>query len=294
MTAALADATGLSPEEVERQFNPRVAVPDFERHIAEHQRKSAAARARLEGALDLRYGPGPKETLDVFPASGATGPAPVLLYLHGGYWRGLDKADFSHLAGPLVGAGATAVVVNYDLCPDVTVPDIVAEARRAIAWTHANIAGHGGDPARLHVCGSSAGAHLCAMALARDWAADGLPDDLIAGATLITGIYDVSPVLGISVNEEIRMTEDMVAPMSPMRLPPRRALPVLIAVGGAETPRWIAQSRAYADECRRHGLDPDYLELPGENHFSVTATLADPAKPLLPAVLRQMGLAKAG
>jgi len=278
---------GMPAAEIERQFNPRAAVPDHAHYIEERTRRSAETRRSLRCVLDLRYGPGPMETLDVFP--GAPG-GPVQLYVHGGYWRANSKSDASIVAEPLVAKGATAVLIDYDLCPSVTVTEIVRETIRAIAWTHRNIRAHGGDPDRLFISGNSAGAHLCAMALAHDWAADDLPADVIKGAAPVTGIYDLTPVPLISVNEQIRLKPEEAGALSPMRLPPRRPLPLLVAVGGAETPEWIRQSRDYAAMCRERGVPAEYLECPGENHFTMTNVLGDPDHMLTKAILRQMGL----
>lgn len=280
---------GLSAEELERQFNPRVAVPDHAEKIGTRAEASADVRRRLACDLDVRFGPGEKETLDVFPAADAG--APVQLYFHGGYWRANDKSDMSFMAEPLVAAGACTVLANYDLCPTVTLDEIVAEARRAVAWTYRHIDGYGGDHERLFVSGSSAGAHLAAMVLAHDWDSDGLPADLVKGAVLITGVYDVEPVRHISVNEQIRLDAEAAHRNSPVHLPPRRALPLVVAVGGAETEQWIGMSRAYAALCREAGIDCDYLEVPGEDHFTMSGLLGDPQGPLVQAMLRQMGLA---
>jgi arylformamidase len=278
---------GMSAAELERQFNPRAAVPDHARYIEERTRRSAETRKKLRCLLDLRYGPGPLETLDVFP--GAPG-GPVQLYIHGGYWRANSKSDASVIAEPLVAKGATAVLIDYDLCPNATVAEIVREAIRAIAWTWRNIRSYGGDPDRLFISGNSAGAHLCAMALAHDWTAEGLPAEAIKGAAPVTGIYDLEPVPLISVNEQIRLKPEEARGLSPIRLPPRRPLPLLVAVGGAETPEWIRQSKDYAAMCRANGVPADYLECPGENHFTMTNVLGDPDHMLTRAILRQMGL----
>lgn len=284
------DLRGYTPEEFERQFNPRVAVPDHQPKIDARVAMSKAARERLSGEYDVRYGPGAKETLDIFPAPGTTS-APVQLYIHGGYWRAQDKSDVTFLAEPLTAAGACTVIMNYDLCPTVTVPEIVAETVRAIAWTYANIGRHGGDPERIFISGNSAGAHLGAMALAHEWTADGLPEDIVKGAVLLTGVYDPEPVLGLSVNDQIRLTPEQIPLIDPRRHLPRRALPLTIAVGGAETESWIKQSRDYHTLCVERGIAADYLEMPGEDHFTMTGVMGEPEKPALQAIFRQMGLA---
>ena len=207
----------LSPEALELEFNPRATAKNLEERIAAGAAASAAARARLDCVLDVRYGPGEKETLDIFPA--ADPGAPVLLFIHGGYWRAMDKSDYSFIADVFQPAGATTVVINYDLCPAVTLDTIVEQSNRSIAWTWRNVAGYGGDPDRLYVSGNSAGGHLTAMALAHDWTADGLPADVIEGAAPITGVFDCEPVLDITVNEEVRLDPEAARRLSPLRKP---------------------------------------------------------------------------
>ena len=282
------DRRGYSVEDFEGQYNPRRAVPDHQGKIDARVIASAEARCRIEGVYDLRYGPGPKETLDVFPAE--ADDAPVQFYIHGGYWRAQDKSDVSFFAEPFTEAGACVVIINYDLCPDVSLPEIMEETVRALTWTRGNIAEWGGDPDNFFISGNSAGAHLGAMMLARDWTADGLPGDLIKGAALLTGVYDPEPVLGISVNEVIGLTPEMLSSVSPIQNLPRRDLPLLVPVGGGETTEWIKQTRVYVDLCKANGIDAEYMEVPGADHFDMTAAMGDADGPVLPAILAQMGL----
>lgn len=282
------DRRGYSIEDFERQYNPRQAVPDHQGKIDSRVTASAEARCRIEGVYDLRYGPGAKEVLDVFPAE-ADG-APVQFYIHGGYWRAQDKSDVSFFAEPFTAAGACVVIINYDLCPDVTLPEIIAEVVRALIWTHGNIAEWGGDAEAIYISGNSAGAHLGAMMLAHDWEGEGLPADLIKGAALLTGVYDPEPVLGISVNEVIGLTAEMLDIVSPLCHPPRRDLLLLVPVGGGETAEWIKQTRTYVDLCRENGIGAEYMEVPGADHFDMTAAMGDEDGPVLPAILAQMGL----
>ena len=276
--------------ERERQYNPRVAVPDHEAKIAGRASDSRGTRARFACEPDIRFGPGPKETLDIFPAS-APG-APVQVYFHGGYWRGGDKADIAFVAEPFLGAGACVVLPNYDLCPDVTLAELLAQTRRAIAWTHANVGQFNGDAGRIFLSGSSAGGHITAMAMAHDWAAEGMPPGLIKGAAPITGVHDVEPVPHISVNDDIRLAPGDVAAVNPMANPPQGDHPVIVAVGGAETESWIAMSRDYAALCREAGLAVTYLEPEGKDHFTITASMGEAESPLARAMLAQMGLGR--
>ena len=282
----------LSPEALELEFNPRAVARNLDERLAASAAASAETRARLDCVLDVRYGPGAKETLDIFPAadSGTGRGAPVHLFIHGGYWRAMDKSDYSFIADAFQPAGATTVVINYDLCPTVTLDTIVEQSNRSIAWTFRNIADYGGDPERLYVSGNSAGGHLTAMALAHDWEAEGLPADIIKGAAPITGVMDCEPVLDITVNEEVRLEPEAARRLSPLRNPPRRALPLLVAVGGAEPRLWIKMSEDYAALCRGRGIECEYLEMPGQDHFDISRAVGDPESPLARAMLRMMGL----
>ena len=278
----------LSHEALELEFNPRATAKNLDERLAASAAASAETRARSDCVLDVRYGPGENETLDIFPA--ADPGAPVHLFIHGGYWRAMDKSDYSFIADAFQPAGATTVVINYDLCPSVTLDTIVEQSNRSIAWTYRNVARYGGDPDRLYVSGNSAGGHLTAMALAHDWTADGLPAGIIKGAVPVTGVMDCEPVLDITVNEEVRLEPEAARRLSPLRNPPRQSVPLLVAVGGAEPPLWIKMSEDYATLCRARGIECEYMVMPGQDHFDVSRAIGDPDSPLAQAMLRMMGL----
>ena len=280
--------TPLSDAEINRQFMPRLAVPDHETWLAAHAELSETARRTLPCHLDIAYGDTPLQSLDIFP-TGVRAPAPVQVFFHGGYWRALDKSTYSFMAFSMAPAGI--VLVNYDLCPAVTLDDIVRQTVASVAWVYRNGAAHGCDPERLYVSGNSAGAHLAAMALAQDWRARGLPADLIKGACCINGIYDLAPVLRIDANAEIRLKPEMVARNSPLSLPLPAKPPVIVAVGAEETPLWIKQSTDYAAMLRTQGVATELMIIPGAHHFSITRSLAAPAGVLPRAIRRQMGSA---
>lgn len=279
---------GFARGELERHFDPRTAAPDHDEWRRRRQEASARVRAALRSWLDLPYGNSPRQAIDVFPAPREDGP--VLLYFHGGYWRGGSKEENAFFAEPFTRSGATVAIAGYDLCPQVTVTEIVRQARAAIAWVYRNIGRYGGAADKLHLCGVSAGAHLVAMALAHDWKEEGLPADAIKGATLVSGVYDLDAVLHLKVNEEIRLTPAMAKENSPFLHPPRLRVPIVIAVGGDEPPGWKAMSREYCELCRERGLECEFIEAPATHHFSLPHSLADPESPLARAVLRQMAL----
>ena len=272
------------PEEIEAQFNPRRSVPDFEDHQARHAAWSAAARTQLDGHLDVPYGAGPLHKIDIFPAPGAR-HAPLHVFFHGGYWRAQDKANFAHIAKTLVGEGICAAIANYDLCPAVTLDGTVESALRAIAWTWRHARAYGGDPDRLTLSGHSAGAHLCAMALAHDWTAAGLPADVIKGAVPVSGIFDPEPAMHTTVNAEIGLTEEIARRNNALRLAPRVRCPVKLFVGGDEPTDWIRQSELYAEHLRQHGLAPELTVVPGVHHFDILDQYVDAASPIVRAIV---------
>ena len=233
--------------DIERQFNPRAWATDVEAQHALRGKLSAAARARLNGEFNVAYGDTPRQALDIYYADqyadkyadkhadkhtdkrANEGGAPIVVYLHGGYWRVGEKEKQAILAEPLVQAGFPVVMLGTDLCPAASLDTIVAQVMRGIVWSAQNAQRIGGDGRRIYLYGHSAGAHLAAMGLAEDWTRHGLPADLICGATMVSGIYDVEPVLHISVNDLIRLTPDRVDALSPQFHPPRRPLPLVLA-----------------------------------------------------------------
>ena len=272
--------------DLERQFNPRAWATDVEEQHALRGKLSAAARARLKGEFDVAYGDTPRQALDIY--HGGDGKAPIVVYMHGGYWRVGEKEKQAILAEPLVQAGFPVVMIGTDLCPAVSVDAIVAQVLKGIAWVHAHAARIGGDGRRIYLYGHSAGAHLAAMALVEDWARRGLPADLICGATLVSGIYDIEPVLHISVNDLIRLTPDRVAALSPQRLPLRRPVPLVLAAGGEEAPGWVALTHEYAAFCEQAGCKVEVIIVPHEGHFSTIPMQADAGHPINQAMLRHL------
>lgn len=274
-------SAGSEPGQIdwERHFNPRVAVPSFDQIMDERKRVSAQVRDRRTFLGDLRYGEAPRSTLDVFPAKS---PKATLVYIHGGYWRAGAAQDNSAIAEHFCDAGVAVFLVNYTLCPDSAVPEIIVQIAQAIRWIKTAGRDYGATPDALYLCGTSAGAHLAAMLLASD--------PTIAGACLISGIYDLAPVLKVSVNAEIRLTEETAQQMSPMVHLPAGQPQLVMAVGGQEPALWIQQTRDYAAQCVEHGLACDLLEIPGTNHFSVVEALYHETAPIADAMKHAMGL----
>ena len=270
-----------------REYNNRELVPEHPQFFARWQEASARARGSLTAQLDLRYGGMPGETIDLFPARGGSGPC--MMFIHGGYWRSLDKKDFSFLARAWVDAGVTLAVVNYDLCPKVTMEVIVQQMLRASRWLWLNGAQHGIDRDRLCVSGHSAGGHLTAMLMCAQWQTFDrrLPKDLWKGGLAISGLYDLSPLPQVDfLQPDLRLDAAAVRKLSPAFMPPATQAPVMTCVGGDESSEFRRQNRLLGE--RWKGAFAGDVPMPGKNHFSVCDGLADPSSALFQAGMRLM------
>jgi arylformamidase len=264
----------MTPEEVERGYNNRAAVPDHPAWFARFAAASQEAIAALSPRLDVRYGRGAKETLDLFLPSGT--PRGTLAFIHGGYWRSLDKAEHAFVAPAFVAQGLAVANINYDLCPAVTVADIVAQATRAIALldrdsTRLGLAGP------LVVAGHSAGGHLATMAVSTSAAAYGTDAHPVRAALSLSGVHDLTPLLLSSMNADLRLDLDAARASSPALLRPATSAPVAIVVGADETSEFLRQSDLLfgAWPANRPAGMPAPLRVPGRHHFNVVMDYVD-------------------
>lgn len=260
------------PAWLDRMYNNRALVPAFAQHAERWMRDSAVARAQMRCALDLRYGLSGRERLDVFPAERPG--APVVVFIHGGYWRALDKSDHSFVAPALQAMGATVVVPGYDLCPAVSIPQITLQMVRALAWVWRHIHAYHGDPSRIIVMGHSAGGHLAAMMLRCLWRQldPALPRQLVRKALSISGVHDLDPLSRTPfLQVDLRLSPQDVARASPARLPAPEG--TLYAVAGAdESPEFVRQTRLIA-QAWGSKVVPVCETLADLNHFSVIESL---------------------
>jgi arylformamidase len=281
----------LDPVWLDAQYNNRARVPDHVQVLSNWAQASALARGGAPDArLDVRYGDGAGETLDIFPA--AQPGAPVLVFIHGGYWRSLDKADHSFIAPAFNAAGATVVVPNYALCPAVTVEHITLQVARALAWVWRHAAGFGGDPARIALAGHSAGGHLVTMLLSCRWKdlADDLPAQPVSGALSISGLYDLEPLRHTPMLQgSLQLTQASVGRLSPAFFPRPKGGKLYAAVGLDESDEFLRQNRLIRDVWGPTAV-PVCETVPGANHFTVLNRLADPAHRLHEVALRLLGL----
>ena len=241
-----------------------------ERYVADRRIRSEAFRERHRGRIDVPYGAGARQRLDVYPC-GAPG-APTLAFIHGGYWQSNDKEPLSYVGEALLPAGFNLVLVEYTLAQAARLDAIVAEVRTAVAWTIDHAKELGGDPARVFVAGNSAGGHLTAMAM---------QDPRVAGGLAISGLYDLEPIRLNYLNDKLRLDPAESARNSPILNLPSRSAPLIVTVGLDELPELIRQSDEFATAWLKRGLPGRYVPLAGHDHFSIVEELARPDGRLL-------------
>ena len=278
------------PTRYDLLYNPRFSVPDFALISKRWIDESEQARALLDCFLDVPYGTGNSERMDIFLAKGPS--KGLLMFIHGGYWRSQDKAGYSFLANALTEAGITLAIPNYALCPEVQVRDIVMQMVQACAWLYRNGSNFGAPQARLSVCGHSAGGHLAAMLMTCLWpvyAAD-LPRQMIRAGLSISGIFDLREIIKVpSINNDARLTRKSAAAVSPALLPCPIDTPLYLAVGERETGGFHMQHRTIAKKWKR-AISAEIIS-PADNHFSVLDNLVLPQSKLFHATLQMMGIA---
>ena len=269
-------------EAMEREYNNRAKVPDFPAIAAALGRDAAAFRAsHPDSELGVAYGAREREAMDIFWPSAGRG-APLAIFLHGGYWQSLDRAWFSHLAAGLTACGVGVAMPSYDLCPTVTLAQLVEQVREAAAFLFRR---HG---RRMTAFGHSAGGHLTAMLMATDWPARGLPAAVIAAGFSISGLFDLQALISTTVNDALRLDEDEARRLSPL-LMPSPGLPLHAVVGGAEGPEYERQSRSIAE-----AWGGTWELAPGANHFTVIEPLADTQSAMTRRVALTAGIRAAG
>jgi arylformamidase len=252
--------------DLEAEYNNRRRVPEHGEHASRWQAASAAYRRSVRADLDQPYGPGERHRYDLFRAGNAK--APLVVYIHGGYWQRGDRKDYSFVAQALNAAGIDVALPSYSLCPAVSVMDIVGELRLCMAaiWKQT-----GEHPV---VTGHSAGGHLTAALLATDWSkVAGVPADLVQAGVAISGVFDLAPLIPTSINDLVHFDAASARAASPLLWPPPKGRTLVAAVGGDESSEFLRQSREIADTWDRAGVRTECLVVPGTNHFTVVDEL---------------------
>lgn len=273
----------------ERRYNNRAAVPEFAQHFDRWTRLSKTARDELDCDLDIPYGDHPMEKIDIFRAEGRS--RALLMFIHGGYWRSLDKRDHSFLATELVKRGVTVAMPNYALCPSVKVDEIVRQMLKATAWVYRTGSRYGAFGNSLYVAGHSAGGHLATMMMAAQWDRfdPELPATMIEGALTLSGVYDLTELLQVpSLNTDLRLDETSAVKLSPAFMRPATAAPVWTAVGGKEIAGFTDQHQLLRKQWK--DVVTADIACPDDNHFSIVERFADPRSALFDAGLRMMKL----
>jgi arylformamidase len=274
----------LHSDAIDSEYDPSRRVFSRQPYMDWYVRESARVREKLPCRLDISFGPTAAETLDIFPSAQAN--SPVLMFIHGGYWRALSSKEFSYVAGGLVPHGITVAVVNYALCPEVSIPTITAQSRAAVAWLARNVRHYGGNPGHIVVAGHSAGGQQVGMLLSGDQSPEAAAATaILKGGIAISGLFDLRPLQQSWLQPTLRLTDSMSAQQSPLLHIPTRAAPLLLSVGGDETDAFKNQSQRYLVAWKHAGLDGDYFAQPGLNHYESVYGFADPATPLSTATV---------
>ena len=251
-------------------------APDMVRVLARLRTNSASTRARLGDPRCVSYGPGPLETIDIFAA--AHSPAPIHMFIHGGAWHSETADAYAFAAGCFVGANVHYLVPEFCWVQDADqgLTTLVEQLRNAVKWVYEEASSFGGDPQRIFLSGHSSGAHLAAVLLTTDWETDfDLPQEILKGGLLCSGVYDLEPVRRSSRNDYLALTDEVVHELSPLRHLDRLASPLVVAHGSEESPEFIRQARDFADAVVTASKPVQLLVGVGCNHFQVIETLAD-------------------
>ncbi|HEX5629693.1 MAG TPA: alpha/beta hydrolase, partial [Usitatibacteraceae bacterium] len=265
----------LDPGWVEREYNNRQLVPEHPAYFTRWEKDSEFVRQTLPGRLELPYGPHPRQRVDFFPAKASER---LLVFLHGGYWRGLDKRMFAWLAPAWVAEGVSVALVNYRLCPAVGIADIVDDAIAALNWIAIHAPVHGTGAERIVVAGHSAGGHLVGAIFAASRECFAFDPSRIAGGVPISGLFDFSPMPLFSGNADFRLDAASARALDLHDKRPTIAAPLVVAVGGDESGEFIRQSCLLADRWAPQARELQILA--GLNHFSVLEALSERGNPL--------------
>jgi arylformamidase len=270
------------------EFNTGLSVPERPAILADWTARGRDTRMGLGGELDVPYGRSAGETLDFFPA--ATKDAPLLVFIHGGWFRSLDKNDFAWMAPAYLKQGINVAMPNYALAPVASVRQITQQMLRAISFLYVNAPRFGFDTRRIVVAGHSAGGHLAAMMMAARWAdylvrpKQTLPEQFFKGGVLISGVFDMRPVVAAPfINDDLKLTTQSALEVSPAFMPPASDALLVTAVGGKESLAFIEQTRLINARWQ-HVLQQE-VAMPEHNHFTVCDAFADPAHPLFAATM---------
>jgi len=275
-------------EEIDKAYDQSFWAPRMAELEAQDTADSAAVRRKMPPRT-LQYGPDPDDLIDIFAPPAAHG-VPVMVFIHGGAWSRNTRQDASYPAPTFVGRGAAYLTPDFGSLKTIRLPEMVENCRRAVAWTLRNAASFGGDPARVFLSGHSSGAHLASCVLTTDWAARGLPGDALKGALLLSGMYELYPVMLSSRGDYLRLTPEEVAEFSAMRHLGRIGCPIAVVSADEDSPEFKRQSAVFAEALQGMGRLQARQVVFNANHFQEPERLLDPDSVVSRLAFSVMGL----
>ncbi len=270
---------------LDRQYNNRLHVPDYASYLERWEILSRQTEKELPVVKNIPYAALAREQLDIYPSRQPH--AKTLVFIHGGYWHKFDKSSFQFIAQAFEDDGVTTVLINYPLAPVVSIDQIAASCRLAIQWLYQNITAYNGDPGQLYIAGHSAGGHLAAMMIATDWRQFNLATGTIKGACVISGLFNLLPIMLSNINGSLKMDEQTAFRNSPVHLLPATHCPLSIVAGSDETNEFLDQSNELYN-CWKGSIPAEIIQAPGLNHYSIVETMLDPQSCLQQAMRRIM------
>ncbi len=271
----------MTPDQLRMQYNPSRSIAEAPQIFQSWKDRSADFRSRAKVKVDIPYGEHPAARFDLFLPEA---PTPRLhVYIHGGYWQAFGKNDFSFMAEGLTKAGLAVAVLGYPLCPVVPLQGVVRHARLALSYLWREAASLGLRQEKIQISGHSAGAHLCAMLIATLWPKfhEGLPDEIVHSAMMMSGVYDLEPLRHIETGRALQLTPELAKRLSPISLRPAGKARLLLATGGLESVEFKRQSAILGRGWARYGSPIEVISFTNRNHFTILDELAPVKSPMV-------------
>ena len=260
---------------LEKGYNVRLLVEDFDGLIEKWSNRSEKFRETVDSSLACQYGTGEKDKLDIFRCGKPN--APLFIFVHGGYWQRGDKSVYSFVAESFVSSGIDVALIGYQLCPGASMTNIVDKIREAVIWIWDNADDYAISKNRINVSGHSAGGHITGMILATDWKeiSEELPSDIVKTGVPISGLYQLDPIRETTIADALGLDDEESKELSPHFFKPKTDAPILVTLGGGETPEFHWQTDHFVDKWKEHRAPLDYFAEPKVDHFGVVERLAN-------------------
>ena len=260
---------------LEKGYNVRLLVDDFDGLIEKWSKWSEDFRVNVDSSLDCQYGNGEKDKLDIFRSGRPN--APLFIFIHGGYWQRGDKSIYSFVAESFVNSGVDVALIGYQLCPGSSMTNIVDKIREAIVWIWNNADDYSISKHRINVSGHSAGGHITGMVLTTDWStvSSDLPKDIVKTGIPISGLYQLDPIRETTIADALGLDDEESMALSPYFYQPQTEAPILVTLGGGETPEFLWQTDNFVNKWKGYKAPLEYFAEPDVDHFGVVERLAN-------------------